>query len=146
MDPFAAVTHADNAMLVRTVTFGSELLNIGANNVNDHQWIPFAAYHARRIDEPRRVDLPPGFLPYDILVRDGRAYLLASRQAGSADLYEVAVFAASDTQAWEEIVRVEMPTFARSFERHNGRFYLGLGTHTASLAAASGDIYEIVPP
>ena len=56
------------------------------------------------------------------------------------------MFGASDPETWTEIVRVEMPTFARSFERYDDRFYLGLGTATWPLAEASGDIYEVTPP
>ena len=37
------------------------------------------------------------------------------------------------------------PSFARSFELHEGIFYLGLGTTTNRLSEASGGIYQFIP-
>ena len=79
VDLFPSSQHGPRPMLVRSVLFKEVLLYIGADNVNDHQWEPFAAYQAETIDAARQLDLPQQNLPYDILVRGGTAYILTNR-------------------------------------------------------------------
>jgi hypothetical protein len=143
---FPDVTHSQLPMVVRSATWRGTLLYIGADNVNDHQWIPFAAYRADRIDQPQKLVLPEQVVPYDILVREEGAFILANRPRQNTQLFDVLVYQSSDLTVWTEVVRIELPTFARSFEYYKGHFFLGLGTNTWPLNEASGDIYEVVPP
>ena len=138
-------------LAVRTIQCGDILLYIGADNVNDHQWSPFAAFAAEHIDVARRLDIPPEDVPYDILVRGDRAWVLTNRRLdpsqGAQDApYTVTIYSSDDLQEWQEVVRFPMPSFARSFELHDNTFYVGLGTGTAPLSPDAGSLYLVVPP
>ena len=133
-------------MMVRSILFDGVLLYIGADKVNDHQWNPFAAYAAERLDDTRKLSLPAQDTPYDILVRDGYAHILANRHEGSGSSYTVIIYRSDDLEQWRETVRFDAPSFARSFEMSDGVYYVGLGTATSPLADASGNVYRVVPP
>lgn len=150
VDLFPSAQYSQNPMMVRSILFDGVLLYIGADNVNDHQWTPFAAYKAESINEAQKLNLPPQDLPYDILVRDGNGYILTNRFEDSGSGYTVIIYRSDDVsgdlEQWKEIVRFNAPSFARSFELYEGVFYIGLGTATKPLNAASGNIYQVVPP
>ena len=145
VDLFPDARHGSTPLVVRSIPVNNRLLYIGADNVNDHQWTPFAAYSAGRIDQARRLRIPESDLPYDILERDGTAYLLANRFERSKEAVTAIIYHSRDLLRWTEVVRFTVPSPARSFEYSNGIFYVGLGTHTAPLNAASGNIYRVVP-
>ncbi len=142
VDLFPSSRHGPNPMLVRSLLFKDVLLYIGADNINDHQWIPFGAYMASEINAAQKLSIPAKDIPYDILVRGRSAYILTNRQKDSG--YSVTIFHSTDMENWIENVQFSAPSFARSFEFYDGLFYVGLGTHTASLNEASGDIYQIM--
>jgi len=146
VDVFPEVRHGRHPLVVRSVRFGDHLLYIGANNINDHQWTPFAVFQAACIDEARPLPLPETDVPYDILVRDNTAFVLTNRFAEDMENATVIIYRSEDLDHWEEVVRCEMPTFARSFEYYGGEFYLGLGTKTFPLHEASGNIYRVSGP
>ena len=152
VDLFPDSDHGRTPLAVRTIRCGRALLYVGADNVNDHQWTPFAAFAAENIDGARRLDIPPKDVPYDILVRGDRAWILSNRRmtpskdADQDTPYAVIVYSSDDLHEWSEVVRFQMPSFARSFELHDGAFYVGLGTRTAPLSPDAGKLYRIVPP
>ncbi len=143
-DLFPDALSGRHPLVVRAAHLGQTLVYIGADRVNDHQWRPFAAYKAARIDAAQRLPLAPTDLPYDILVRDGRAYVLTNRPEDAG--FTAIIYRSGDLAVWREVVRFSAPALARSFEYHAGVFYVGLGTDTASLHEASGNIYRVVPP
>jgi len=147
VDPFPSAQYGSNPMMVRTILFNDTLLYIGADNTNDHQWVPFGAYKATQINAAQKLNLPARDLPYDILVRDGMAYILANRVEAASNT--VIVYRSDDLSAspenWQEVVSFDTPSIARSFELHEGNFYVGLGTATDPLNQASGDIYLSCP-
>ena len=151
VDLFPDSDHSGTPLVVRSVRCGDVLLYIGADNINDHQWMPFAVYAAERIDGARRLAIPSTDVPYDILVRGDRAWLLTNRRMVKSEdtaqdaLYTVIVYSSDDLRQWQEVVRFAMPSFARSFELHDGTFYAGLGTRTAPLSPDAGKLYRVVP-
>ena len=148
VDLFPSTQRPHNPMVVRAALLDGVLLYIGAENTNDHQWTPFAAYKAETINEAQKLQLPSQDAPYDILVRDGNAYMLTNRRDSESG-YTVIIWRSDDVSGglehWREIVQFSVPSFARSFELYEGVFYIGLGTAIEPLNEASGDIYQVVP-
>jgi hypothetical protein len=145
-DLFPGAKPGNNPLVVRSTNFEDQLLYIGADNVNDHQWSPFGIYKASRIDEATPLELPSTDLPYDILVRDEEVYILTNRTNPATPDFTVVIYGSYDLDNWTEVVRFNMPTFARSFEYYDGAFYVGLGTSTDSLNQACGNIYKVILP
>ena len=73
----------------------------------------------------RRVALPDGSRPWDLIVRDGQAYILLEKPEEQG--CSVRVLVSKDLQVWSELFRFHAATFARSFELLDGAFYFGLG-------------------
>jgi len=138
--------HGRNSLVVRSTPYQAALLYIGADNINDHHWTPFAVYRAFRIEEAEPISLPSASLPYDILVRDRSAYILTNQFGEPGSPVTVIIYGSDNLDHWEEVVRVEVPSFARSFEYDGDAFYIGLGTETDPLNEASGSIYRVTPP
>ncbi|MFT5368132.1 MAG: hypothetical protein ACI8V2_003095 [Candidatus Latescibacterota bacterium] len=68
------------------------------------------------------------------------------RYLNMGDYVATVIYTSDDLNHWVEEVRFQIPSFARSFEYHDGRFYVGLGTNTAPLNEASGNVYRATPP
>lgn len=124
---------------------GETLLYIGVNDLTYPNFIPFAAYKASQIDQSQHIDLPATDVPYDITVRDGRAYILTNRFALGATEVSVVIYGSDDLESWREIAQFTMPSFARSFEYYEGKFYIGLGTLLSPRNEASGSVYQVTP-
>jgi hypothetical protein len=137
-----APTTATQARTERTLTFNNRLIYLGVNNVNDHQWEPFALYTATVFGTGTKVDLGAGTLPYDLLVRGGTLYVLASKRNALGD-YENIVYSSTNSTTLSEFFRFASTTLARSFEELNGDFYFGLGTDTTELDSNTGNIYKV---
>ena len=142
---FPGAVHGPMPIVARSARLGGSLVYLGADNVNDHQWVTFGAYRAERIGEAEPLNIPADHVPYDVLVRDGTAYVLTNRIDDDAGTATMVIYGSQDLRAWTEIVRCSLPSFARSFEYVDGAFYVGLGTETDPLNAASGNVYRIVP-
>jgi hypothetical protein len=127
----------------RSVELRGQLLYIGATELNGNQWDPFGFYRAERLDAARRVPLAfPGgtpATPYDVLVREGAGYVLASARQEDGS-YLNGVFRAEDPSRWTELFRFPAPTFARSFEELDGDFYFGMGTDAVAPSEESGAV------
>ena len=128
--------------IVKPVNFSGRLVFIGGEEWNDHQTFPFGLYVASSLAagnvQVDRVTLPENALPWDILTRDGKVYVLTSgKTEGTPDSFTVKVFSSADCLSWTELFHFTMPTFARSFEESDGDFYFGLGTDVGVANAAA---------
>ena len=113
--------------------------------MSDYRWKPFAAFKASRIDQAHRLKLPRKDIPYDILVRDGKAYILTNRCEEKEGTCTAVIYYSEDLEYWEEYIRFDIPSPARSFEYYGGEFYIGLGTDMVHPHPAGGTIYRITP-
>jgi hypothetical protein len=88
------------------------------------------------------VSLPGKAKPWDVLVRNGKLYVLGviANQTGN---YTVTVSETADLAQWKELFRFQSDTFARSFEELNGDFYFGLGSEISPLPSSTGDILRV---
>jgi hypothetical protein len=133
------------ALIVRPVNFRGRLVYIGAEPTNDHQWTPFGLFTTSSIDRAELVK-PDHELPYDILVYDGRCYVLTVLNPWTAaDMggYLMKVWASDDLTSWRELLVFYAQTFARSFEILGGDFYFGLGCQSTQGPPETGSILRI---
>lgn len=144
-----AATHTGK--IVRQTQYRDSLVYIGGSSFNDHQTIPFGLFVAERIEQPRRIALPPDVLPWDIVVKNDIVYvLLAGKQTDGS--YLVSVLSSAGLSSWAELFHFRSATFARSFELVDGDFYFGLGTgiganqrdpSTWEMSPAAGEILRV---
>ena len=148
----------------RATAIGETTLYIGAWPHNDHQWVPFGLFLARAPHDARRVRMPAGFAPYDILAAENAVYVLANKAAGERG-FKMSVLKATAPALtrWTPVLTVETPALARSFAILGDYLYFGLGTEIsepelmdadgtrkggakkwdAEMSAASGDVFRI---
>jgi hypothetical protein len=127
----------------RAVNFGDHLVYIGAESVNDHQWLPLGLFAAPAVGLARGIALPDGASPRDIVVSsDGTLYVLVSIKIDESQ-YIVSVCATKELMNWTEIMRFNCDTFARSFELMGDEFYVGLGQEHDGPAASTGNILTV---
>jgi hypothetical protein len=136
--------------IVRPVNFANRLVYIGGEEWNDHQTYPFGLYVASSLAagnvQVYRVSLPGNALPWDVLVRGDKIYVLTSEKTeGTPDSFLVKVFSSEDLVTWTELFRFTEPTFARSFEEDNGDFYFGLGTDVGATNDAASYTDNVQP-
>jgi hypothetical protein len=129
--------------MVRSEMLGSQLLYLGAQIDNQSQWDGYALFAASSPDTARRVTLPEATAkPYDVLVRNNTAYVLASVRQSNGQHVNL-VYSSQNAIQWSEVLRFTADTFARSFEELNGDFYFGLGSNAAAHSPVTGDILKI---
>ncbi len=129
--------------LIRPVEFKDNLLYIGAEIHNDHQYIPLALYASSNIGDARIITLPESTaLPYDIITRDSLIYVLASVKVSDSSFKNL-VYKSTDLNTWEQVLSFNSSAFARSFEEINGDFFFGLGCDTAYMPESSGNILKV---
>lgn len=123
------------AKVTRALNLDGRLLYLGGYVHNDHQSRPFGAYLADSLTEGavrvRRIELPEGAWPADLLARDGRVRLLLNRPLEQGG-YRISLWESRDLERWREPLHLIAPTFARSFEYLDGDLYIGLGGEIAS--------------
>lgn len=127
----------------KNVNFNNKLLYIAGGVFNDGQLLPKSLNVMTDINQARRVNLPDAkALPTDVLLRDGKVYVLTyTRQ--SANLYINRVYQSTDLTTWNEILRFNQDTYAKSFEENEGDFYFGLGTDPDVLSTSSGKLLRV---
>jgi hypothetical protein len=133
-------------MVVRIISHQGRLLYIGAEPTNDHQWTPFGLYMASSIDQAQRITLPPGELPYDLLVYDGHCYVLTVYNPWiGADFggYLMRVWQVDELANWKGVLAFFASTFARSFEVLGGDLYFGLGCQSSQAPSETGSILRV---
>ena len=136
--------------LVRPAQFGNKCLYIGAYEFNDHQNDPFGAYVSTFNGitfSATAIPAATGEVPWDILVKDGTAYLLVQDRtllANTDRRYVNRVFASTDAASWTELFSFRATTFAISFEKVGDTFYFGMGTKDR-VCDECGTIYRVNP-
>ncbi len=113
------------AKIVKPLTVGKHTLYIGAACHNDHQFMPLGAYVIDAKRKARKIELPEGSRPWDIIHLDKTTYVLIDTPA--EDGTTVTVMATRDMKRWRPLFTFAAPTFARSFELLDGDFFFGLG-------------------
>lgn len=100
---------------------------IGAYKHNDHQNIPFGLFKAsisKNNIEAKKIELPKGFIPRDIIKRNNNLYLLVNKNQE----IKVLEFSKNSFDKYKELISFSYDSFARSFEEANGCFYFGIGS------------------
>lgn len=78
----------------------------------------------------------------DIVVRDGRAYVLTSRDKG--DRFAGEVYSSTDLEHWELVADFASPALPGSLEVMDGKFYVGLINRSYQhVDKAAGGIYRL---
>jgi hypothetical protein len=102
------------------------LLYIGSAIHNDHQHYPIGLYRASSLNYVKQIPLESGFLPWDVMVRDGTAYVLSAQQK-APNQFIIRVQKSVNLLNWSTVLEFTRPSFARSFEYLKGDFYFGMG-------------------
>ena len=131
--------------IMRSVVVGNQLVYLGSENVNDHQWEPQALFVAEALGQGRQITLDGNAKPWDIVVGDdGVTYALGSIKLAEGD-YKITVSYSHDLVTWIELFRFDSDTYARSFELLEGVFYFGLGCdyNTSFFPESTGNILAL---
>jgi alpha-tubulin suppressor-like RCC1 family protein len=132
--------------VVRPVNHGNKLVYLGATGVNDHQFDPLGLFVASAEGQATRVNLNGNAVPWDVLVKDGKCYVLGNIKLSSTS-WIVTVSSSSDLNNWTELFRFDSDTLGRSFEIVNGDCYIGLGSESVEtqtiVTASVGNILRI---
>jgi len=143
--------------VTRALSVGDSVYYLGSYKHNDHQSKPFAVYKASLVRDKIKavkLDLEKGFIPRDIIYREGLIYVLANKQAKKNQI-KVFMFEHKnlnrDLYKKKETISFNYPAFARSFEEYKGCFYFGMGSDLASskhwklkeLKIETGDILKV---
>jgi hypothetical protein len=129
----------------RDAVLNGTLLYIGSRIYNDQQHFPFALYRrATNTSLAVQIPLEAGFLPLDVMVKDGLALVLATRQE-APDRFTNRVYQSTDLVNWSTVFDFERPSFARSFEWVNGDFYFGMGIEWSDESQTSNFTFIGIP-
>ena len=129
--------------LERAVNLGSKLFYLLGRSDYDLQWESQGLYWAENVQSGVRVNLPAGTQAWDLVVHGGRVWaLLCALINGSTNVW-VQVTSSTDGVQWQELLRFESPTMARSFEWLDGHLYFGLGCPTNRLSNSTGQILRV---
>jgi hypothetical protein len=137
----------------RDAVLNKTTLYIGSVTYNDHQHFPIGLYRASSLNFVRKIPLEPGFIPWDVMVKDRIAYVLSARQ-DAPQQFTIRVQESVNLLNWKTVLEFKRPSFARSFERINNDFYFGMGIEWreesqapqftfVGLPEESGKIYRI---
>jgi hypothetical protein len=131
---------------VRVTKAMDKLMYIVGDSANDMQTMPVALYVSPKLGEAVKAVFPEvNAKPMDIIVRDGKVYVLTYITVGTT--FTTIVYESSDLVKWTETLRFTKDTFARSFEELDGVMYFGLGTHLNTAAipapASTGSILRV---
>lgn len=142
---FPDSTHSMSALIVRPNNFNNQLIYIGADNTNDHQWAPFGLYKCSSILNAEKITLSETDFPYDIKVDNGICYVLTNERLwDNADAdNKVKIWQSKGLKDWTQIFNFKTKGLARSFEIMNGDFFFGIGCTTVKLSNQSGNILKL---
>lgn len=113
----------------RIISLGNRALYVGAYKYNSHQTKPFGLYSTELIKnnlKAKKIDLN-GFIPNDIIKRDNKIFVLASKKNSLNTKNAVFVMDVANLKP-KELFFFTNNTFARSFELFDGKFYFGMGS------------------
>lgn len=128
--PEVTIDNETSVKIFNSKTVDEGTVYLAGYKHNDHQTTPIAAYSITDdINSITKVELPSGYIPYDVLYRDNQFHIAASKASGSN--YSNAIFSGSagQTSSWEQIIEFKYPVFARSIEKTEDQcFYFGMGS------------------
>lgn len=141
------------ARATRILPVGKAVLYTGGYKYGSHHTLPFGLYtasmHKGRF-AARRIPLPEGTLPRDLLRRGDRLYLLTQQAQKGGDRVAVWSASAENLLEWKNLFYFTYPTFARSFEYDGRSFYFGMGCDAdmrrpdgGALPEQTGDILKV---
>jgi hypothetical protein len=138
---FPGVPNPDGALFAaKPVRFLGTAYYLGAYAPIDHNWKAVGVFATSDCRSVRHVNVPAQ-VPHDLLVYQGKLYVLASDPEGSG--HRVRVFATTDGAGFTEVLNFLSPTFARSFEIVDGDFFFGLGSEAETLHPDTGRIVRV---
>lgn len=132
------------ARVAHPVRYGQFTVYLGVDTVTDHNWTPFGLFSVDEAYAVRQYTYGADVRVWDLIVEEGVLYALAAQETESG--WIVSVQKTCDLNDWEETLRFNAPTFARSFALYNGDFYFGQGTEAAPLMEQAGDILRVQSP
>ncbi len=136
------VAGATEVRVERPIEFNGSLVYIAAKGINDHQWDSKGLFYSTNLTDGYLINFSGSALPMDIIENNGSVYVLGYNLINST--HYVNILARSENLlTWEEVLRFNSTTFARSFEILDGEYYFGMGTNTTSMSNESGKIYHI---
>lgn len=129
--PVTPETKDETLRIARPSLLNGRVVYIGGIVHNDHQIDPVGAYTA--VDGPsafkaERIPLPAGAKPWYTMVAGNKVYLLWSTFNETKHKYINHLSESFDGRMFQEILRFEADSFARSAEYLDGYLYFGLGT------------------
>lgn len=117
------------ARISRSAATAAGAVYIGATVHNDLHARPFGLYVARSLRRDavdiRAANLQGAGDPWDVISRDGSAWVLAQKPVAHG--FAVTVLESRDLELWTPRFTFRAPALVRSFERLDGDFYFGLG-------------------
>jgi len=128
------------ARITRNVAFGNELVYVGAQMGEDHDWVSFGLYSAEGIQNGlvREISTPDESDQLrDLLVVGDRLYLLACQR--SLQTPRSRIYSTKDLVHWSVLYEFCEDAEAYSFEHLGNWIYVGFGGGRS----ASGDIYRV---
>ena len=140
-DLFPGLTENQTLFAARPVVFAKHAVYIAARELIDHDWSSEGLFCSTAPDEAKLLALPNGALARDQRIIDGILYVLATEQP-TPETVLTRLFSTKDLETWTEEVRFTKPTFARSFEKHDGEWWFGLGCDPEHLHADSGRLLK----
>jgi hypothetical protein len=141
-DLFPGLTENQTLFCARPLVYAGHAIYIAAREVIDHDWSPEGLFCSAAPDEAKLLALPNGALPRDLRVIDGVLYVLAGEQP-TPETSLTRLFSTTDLDSWKEELRFTQPAFARSFEKHLGEWWFGLGCDPEHLNNHSGRILKL---
>jgi hypothetical protein len=144
-DLFPGLTENETLFAARPVVFAKHAVYIAARELIDHDWSPQGLFCSTEPGEAKLLALPNGALARDQRIIDGVLYVLASEQP-TPETTLTRLFSTTDLEVWKEELRFTKPTFARSFEKHDGEWWFGLGCDPEHLHTDSGRLLKFPKP
>jgi hypothetical protein len=141
--PQTALPFGRDYRLERAVSLGDKLFYVLGRAYNDLQWESLGLFWATNVNSGVRVRLPAASQVWDLAEHGGRVWALLSEPKPESTNVWVSVTSTVDGHQWQELLRFESPTLARSFEWLAGDLYFGLGCSTNQLEAATGQLRRI---
>jgi len=138
---FPGVPNPDSALFaVKPQRYLGTTYYLGAFAPIDHNWKAVGMFATADCRTAHHVSLPAQ-VPHDLLVYQGKLYVLASDPESAG--HRVHVYVTTDGASFTEVLNFLAPTFARSFEIVDGDFYFGLGSEAETLHPDTGRIVRV---
>lgn len=118
-----------SAYLKHPTIFNDQFIYIAEFFEQQYQESSWQLYATKTLGQSNAIHLPYNAQAHDIKVQNNNIYVLASHQTGKKPWpYSNLVLHSTNLTDWRIISQFKANTFARSFERLNHCFYIGMGT------------------